>query len=213
MGGGTKYPLLLFKLCTFRSSDGLTSRYLSKKACFIQMQLHPESNQVPLSSTPIPRLSIDQPHPLENPPFRLLPVPTPGLRIPPSLQVYPSTRTSLAYSATIELPALHMLRVPPQIPLERRPRRPSRYSAAYSTPRTDDDVNPAVHIGILGFRVGLQIGGFGGPIGILPYDESFVQGVEAVTTERGGVDGKRLLIAFAVCEVQDQSVGDPTLLL
>ena len=82
-----------------------------------------------------------------------------------------------------------MLRVPSQIPLECRPRRPSRYSAPYSTPRTDDNVNAAVKVGVLGFRVGFQVGGFGGPIGILPYDESFVQGVEAMTTKAGGVDG------------------------
>lgn len=46
---------------------------------------------------------------------------------------------------------------------------------------------------------------------ILPYDESFVQGVEAMTTQGGGADGKRFLVAFGVCEIQGQGVGDPTL--
>lgn len=67
-----------------------------------------------------------------------------------------------------------MLRVPSQIPLERRPRRPARYSTAYSAPRTYDYVNPAVDVGVFGFRVGYKVGGFGGPVRILPYDESFV---------------------------------------
>ncbi len=68
-------------------------------------------------------------------------------------------------------------------------------------------------VGILGFRVGFQIGGFGGPIGILPYDESFVQGVEAVTAKVKGGDGERFLIAFGVCEIQGQGVSDPSLFL
>lgn len=186
---------------------------ISKKACFIQTQLHPESIRVPLTSTPIPRLTIDQPQSLENSPLGFPPVPTPRLRISPSLQVYPATRTSLAYPTTIKLPALHMLRVASQIPLERRPRRPPCDSAPYSTPRTDDDIDPAVHIGVFGLGVGFQIGGFGGPIGILPHDESFVQGVEAVTAERGRVDWKRFLVAFGVCKVQGQGVGDPPFLL
>ena len=66
---------------------------------------------------------------------------------------------------------------------------------------------------ILGFPVGFQVDGFGGPIWILPYDESFVQGVEAVTAQRGGVDGEGVLVAFGVCEVQGQGVGDPAFLL
>ena len=70
-----------------------------------------------------------------------------------------------------------------------------------------------MHVGVLRLRVGLQIGGFGGPIGILPYDERLVQGVEAVTAQRGGVDGKGFLVAFGVCEVQGQGVGDPACLL
>ena len=174
-------------------------------ALFIQESLlHPKADasgiiQTPLSSTPIPRLSIDQPHPLENPSLRFLPIPTSGLRISPSLQVYPSTRPSLAYSATIEFPALDMLRVPSQIPLERRSRRPSCYAAAYSTPWTHYYINPSVQIGILGFRVSRQIGGFGRPIGILPHDQRFVQSIEAMATKRGSVDGKRFLIAFDVC--------------
>lgn len=72
-----------------------------------------------LSSTPFPRLSINQTHPLKDSPLCFPPVFTPSLLISPSLQVYPSPRTSFAYSTTIELPALHMLRVPSQIPLER----------------------------------------------------------------------------------------------
>ena len=70
-----------------------------------------------------------------------------------------------------------------------------------------------MHVGVLRLRVGLQIGGFGGPIGILPHDERLVQGVEAVTAQRGGVDGKGFLVAFGVCEVQRQGVGDPAFLL
>ena len=104
-----------------------------------------------------------------------------------------------------------MLRVPSQIPLERRPRRPSRHCAAYSFERANDYIDAAVEVGILGFRVGFQIGGLGGPVGILPYDESFVEGVEAVTAEGEGVEGKRFLVAFGVCEVQGQGVSDPTL--
>ena len=70
-----------------------------------------------------------------------------------------------------------------------------------------------MHVGVFRLGVGLQVGGFGGPIGILPYDERFVQGVEAVTAQRGGVDGKGFLVAFGVCEVQGQGVGDPAFLL
>lgn len=70
-----------------------------------------------------------------------------------------------------------------------------------------------MHVGVLRLRVGFQVGGFGGPIGILPYDERFVQGVEAVPAQRGGVDRKRLLVAFGVCEVQGQGVGDPAFFL
>lgn len=44
-------------------------------------------------------------------------------------------------------------------------------------------------VGVFGFRVGCLVGGFAGPVRILPYDEGFVQGVEAVTAEAGGVDG------------------------
>ena len=66
-------------------------------------------------------------------------------------------------------------------------------------------------VGILGFRVGFQIGSFGGPVGILPYYESFVQGVEAMTAQVKGGDRKRFLIAFGVCEIQGQGVSDPTL--
>lgn len=68
-----------------------------------------------------------------------------------------------------------------------------------------------MHVGVLGFWVGFQVGGFGGPVGVLPHDESFVQGVEAVTAEGGGVDGEGFLVPFAVGEVQGQGVGDPTL--
>ena len=46
-----------------------------------------------------------------------------------------------------------------------------------------------MNIGVLGFRVGVKVEGFGGPVRILPYDEGFVEGVEAVTAEAGGVDG------------------------
>ena len=70
-----------------------------------------------------------------------------------------------------------------------------------------------MYVGVFRLRVGLQIGGFGGPIGILPHDERLVQGVEAVTAQRGGVDGKGFLVAFGVCEVQRQGVGDPAFLL
>ena len=70
-----------------------------------------------------------------------------------------------------------------------------------------------MQIGILGFRIGLQVGGFGGPVGILPHDESFVQGVEAVTTKAGGADGKSFLISLGVCEIQGQGVSDPALFL
>ena len=87
-----------------------------------------------------------------------------------------------------------MLRVPSQIPLECRPRGPSCYSTAYSAPGTDYDVNPAVDIGVFGSRVGFQVGGFCGPLGVLPYDESFVEGVEAVTAEAGGVDGTEVWV-------------------
>ena len=69
-----------------------------------------------------------------------------------------------------------------------------------------------MQVGILGFRVGFQISGFGGPVRILPYDESFVQGVEAITSKGGGANGKRFLIAFGVCQIQGQGVSDPTLL-
>ena len=72
-----------------------------------------------LTSTPIPRLSIHQTHPLKDSPLCFPPISTSSLRVSPSLQVYPSPRTSLAYSTTVELPALHMLRVPSQISLER----------------------------------------------------------------------------------------------
>ena len=70
-----------------------------------------------------------------------------------------------------------------------------------------------MHVGVFRLRVGFQIGGFGGPIGILPHDERFVQGVEAATAQRGGVDGEGFLVAFGVCEVQGQGVGDPAFLL
>ena len=70
-----------------------------------------------------------------------------------------------------------------------------------------------MHVGVFRLGVGLQVGGFGGPIGILPHDERFVQGVEAVAAQRGGVDGEGLLVAFGVCEVQGQGVGDPAFLL
>ena len=70
-----------------------------------------------------------------------------------------------------------------------------------------------MEVRVLGFRVGFQIGGFGGPFWALPHDESFVQGVEAVTAEAGGADGQRFLVALGVREVQGQGVRDPTLLL
>ena len=119
----------------------------------------------------------------------------------------------MPYPTTIKLPPLHIFRVPPEIPLKRRARGPTCHPATYGAPRTDDDVNPAVHVGVLRLGVGLEVGGFGGPIGILPHDERFVQGVEAVPAQRGGVDGKGLLVAFGVCEVQSQGVGDPAFLL
>ena len=172
---------------------------LSKKTCFVHIQLYPDTIQEFLSSAPIVRISIDQTHPLEDPSLCFLPVPTPGLHIPPSLQVDPFPRTSLTDPTAVELPALDILRVPSQIPLECFPGRPPRHRAAYGTPRTDDDVDPAVRIGVPGVRVGFQVGGFGGAVGVLPYDEGFVQGVEAVTGEGGGVvDGERLLVAFGV---------------
>ena len=182
-----------------------------RKLALIQVLLHLLSRHRPLSCTSIPRLSIDQSHPLENLLLRFLPVATPRLRISPSLQIYPGSRTSLAYSATVKLPTLDALRVPSQIPLERRPGRPPRHGAAHGPPRTDDDVDPAVQIGILGFGIGFPIGGFAGPVGILPYDERLVQRVEAVAAQAGGADGERFLVAFAGGEVQGQGVGDPAL--
>ena len=180
-----------------------------RKLALIQVPLHLLSRHEPLSCTSIPRLSIDQSHPLENLPLRFLPVPTPRLRISPSLQIYPRSRTSLAYSTTVKLPTLDALRISSQIPLKRRPGRPSRHGAAHSPPRTDDDIDPAVQIGILGFGIGFQIGGSTGPVGILPYDERLVQSVEAVTAQAGGADGEGFLVAFAGGEVQGQGVGDP----
>ena len=177
----------------------------------IQVPLKLLSRHEPLSCTSITRLSIDQSHPLENLPLRFLPVATPRLWISPSLQIYPGSRTSLAYPTTVKLPTLDALRVPSQIPLKRRPRRPSRHSAAHSPPRTDDDIDPAVQIGVLGFGIGFQIGGSAGPVGILPYDERLVQSVEAVAAQAGGADGERFLVAFAGGEVQGQGVGDPAL--
>ena len=65
-----------------------------------------------------------------------------------------------------------------------------------------------MHVGILGVRVGFQIGGLGRPV--LPDDEGFVQGVEAVTAGAGAVvDGQGFLVAFRVGEVQRQGVCDP----
>ena len=186
---------------------------LSKKACFIQTQLHLEPIPESSSCTPIPRLPIDQSHPLENPSLRFLPIPTSGLHISPALQIHPSACASLAYSATIKFPALHIFRIASQIPLKRRPRRPPCYRAAYRTPRTDDDIDSTVPIGILGFRVCFLIRGFGGPIGILPHDESLVEGVEAVATKCAGVDRKWFLVAFCVGQVQGQCVSDPTFFL
>ena len=196
------YMLIIARTCASVSQESLL---LSK----IPLQLL--SPHEPLSCTSIPRLSIDQSHPLEYLPLGFLPVPTPRLRIFPSFQVYPAPRTSLAYSTTVKLPTLDALRVPSQIPLERRSGRPSRHGAAHSPPRTDDDIDPAVQIGILGFGIGFQIGGSTGPVGILPYDERLVQSVEAVTAQAGGADGERFLVAFAGCEVQGQGVGDPAL--
>ena len=70
-----------------------------------------------------------------------------------------------------------------------------------------------MHVGVFRLGVRLQVGGFGGPVGILPYDERLVQGVEAVTAQGGGVDGEGFLVALGVCEVQGEGVGDPAVLL
>ena len=169
-----------------------------QKACFNQIQLHPKSKEH-LSGAPIPRFTINQSHSLKDPSLRFPPIPTPGLLIPPSLQIDPLPRPSLTYPATVELPALHMLRVPSQIPLERRPRRPSRYPAAYGAPGTYYDIYPTVNVGVLGFRVGFQVGGFAGPFWVLPYDECFVQGVEALSAKAGGVDGTGLWVRCQPC--------------
>ena len=199
---GTRLALLA-KVCTFRSLHALCFQYPRELSLLhpnlAASKINPERSS---SCTPIPRLSVNQPHPPENPPLCFLPVPTPRLRICPSLQVYPPPRPSLPYPTTIKFPAFHVLRVPSQVPLKRRPGRPPCYRAANSTPWTYDDVDSAMHVGVLGFRVGFQIRGFGGPVRILPHDEGFVEGVEAVTAERGGIDGEGFLVAFAVCEVQ-----------
>ena len=144
------------------------------KACFIQIQIISKLSIKTSPSTPIPRLSIDQSHPLKHPPLCFLPVPTPGLCIAPSLQVYPIPSPSLTHSTAIELPTLDALRIPSQIPLERRPGRPPRHRTTHSPPRTDNDIDPAVHVGILGVGVGFQIGGLGRPVRVLPDDEGFV---------------------------------------
>ena len=65
-----------------------------------------------------------------------------------------------------------------------------------------------MRVRVLGFGVGGQVGGFGGPVGVLPDDEGFVEGVEAVAAAGGAVDGEGFLVAFGVCEVQGQGVGD-----
>ena len=68
-----------------------------------------------------------------------------------------------------------------------------------------------MNVGVLSFGIGLQVGRFGWPVGVLPDDECFIKGVEALATERGGADGQGFLVAFGVCEVQGQGVGDPAL--
>lgn len=50
-------------------------------------------------------------------------------------------------------------------------------------------------------------------MGILPDDEGFVQGVEAVAASVEGGERERLLLAFCVCEVQGQGVRDPAFFL
>ena len=106
-----------------------------------------------------------------------------------------------------------MLRISPQVPLERRSRRPPRDGAADCSPRRDDNVDSSVGIRVLGFRVGCQVAIFTRPVRILPYDERFVERVEAVADLGGCADGEGFLIAFRVCEIQCQSVRDPAFFL
>lgn len=45
---------------------------------------------------------------------------------------------------------------------------------------------------------------------VLPNDESLVEGVEAAAGQGCSLDRQGFLIALGVCEIQDESVGDPT---
>ena len=147
-------------------------------------ETHPNPNlKCHLSSNPLPRLPVHQPHPLKHPLLRLNHILRPALPNIPlviveAFNIHNLPICTIPNATRIEFPTPSVLRVPSQVPLERRPATPTRNRATDSPPRRNYDVDTAVDIGVAQLlscccRPGLVFGS-GRSVGVLPYYLSLI---------------------------------------